>query len=111
MWITRLRLKSSLAISTSTIATSRIRALTAADPIKPTSLICGSARQDNLGRCSTYRYGKIFSDNRDPLSPGQQEGYRESLNDPVRIARWRDTGAFGNAGRGVVAVCYERAER
>jgi ATP-dependent DNA ligase len=36
--------ESSLATSTSTIAAGRIRALTAAHPIKPTSLICRSAR-------------------------------------------------------------------
>ena len=50
--------ESSLATSTFTIAAGRIRALTAAHPIKPTSLICRSARQPNLGRRSTYRCGK-----------------------------------------------------
>ena len=48
----------SAAISTSTIAAGRIRALTARHPIKPTSPRCPSAWQPNPGRRSTYRSGK-----------------------------------------------------
>ena len=36
----------------------RIRALTAPQPIAPTSPCCRSARQPNPGRCSTYQRGK-----------------------------------------------------
>jgi putative transposase len=45
----------SAAISTSTIAAARIRALTARHPIKPTSPRCPSAWQPNPGGGSTYR--------------------------------------------------------
>src|SRR4051794_17601481 len=48
----------SAAISTSTIAAARTRALTAPHPIKPTSPRCPSAWQPNPGRGSTYRSGK-----------------------------------------------------
>ena len=48
----------SAATWTSTMQGVRIRALTAAHPIKPTSLRCPSAWQPNPGRGSTYRRGK-----------------------------------------------------
>ena len=64
-------------ISTSTMAAVRIRALTTAPRIKPTSIFLRSARRPNPGRRSTYRRGIIV----------QTTGTGSIANSPKRLQR------------------------
>jgi transposase-like protein len=57
------------ATSSSTITAARIRALTSARPIKPTSPRSPSAWLPNPGRRSTYQSGRLCPNNRGQLSP------------------------------------------
>src|SRR5579864_1930147 len=61
------------AISTSTMAAGRIRALTAARPITPTSLRCPSAWQLNLAEAPLIDAEKLF----------RQPGPRQRINEVV----------------------------